>query len=403
LEGVAADVSETIARVLEGVAAEHAVDRFLRAHRSFSREQRAASVEAVFGVALWRRRLHFHLGIDRAPPALLLYALLRDLAGVEPGDAQRWLSLESAQIPRPRGVSPASLADRFSLPDWLADEINAAYGPEATAFAASICVPGPVSIRANRLKCDRETLRERLAREGVDAQPCEHSPDGLQIDRTRPPNLLGLPSHQEGWFETQDAGSQLVGLLVAALPGKTVLDYCAGAGGKSLLLAAAMANRGTVYVYDVDVSKLDRLAVRALRAGVSCIQRLNRPHASLRVDRVLVDAPCSELGILRRGPDARFRISPERLPRYAAKQLGILDAAAVHVRAGGRLVYATCTFRRRENEDVVRAFLATHHDFGVTPSAGGAVAATFLNGDFFTSMSHRHGTDGFFAAVLERQ
>ena len=397
-----------IERVLAGAAAEREIDRTLRAHRALSSGERTALVEAIFGVALWRRRLAVQAGSN--DPRALLCALLRDLGDVE-GDAAAALSgLAPTQAPGTR-VSPAAmssqvdmdarsdrsrepltLAERWSLPDWLAALFERELGmPGAEAFAASICAPGPICLRANGLLCTREQLIAQLAREGVATRPAVLAQHGLVVTSARP-NLLALPSYREGLFEVQDEGSQLVGALVGARPGDTVLDFCAGAGGKSLLLAADLGDRGEVIAHDVDEARLARLVSRAARAGATCI-RTGPPAAA---DRVLVDAPCSELGTLRRGPDARWRSSEESAARMPALQRSLLDQAAPFARH--LLVYATCTLRREENEDVALSFVRTHREFVRVPPSSCAT-----DDGYFRCLPHLHGTDAFFAAVWERR
>jgi 16S rRNA (cytosine967-C5)-methyltransferase len=229
------------------------------------------------------------------------------------------------------------------------------------------------------------------------------SPLALHVEgpEGKRPNLYGLRAQQEGLFEVQDEGSQLLGLLMEAHPGDSVLDLCAGAGGKTLQLAAAMGDQGRLLAYDPDAERLDRLLQRATRAGLRRLELLRAPPtAGLQVDRVLVDAPCSELGTLRRGPDLRFRLGPEALTRWLPVQSALLRDAARHVRPGGRLVYATCTLNRAENEAQVERFLAEHPDFRPVRPAG--LDPSLLEGEYLRVLPHRHGTDGFFAAVLER-
>ena len=370
-----------IARVLEGAAAEREVDRALRSHRGLSRDQRTAAVEAIFGVALWRRRLAWHAGLDgpaaSGAPALLLTCLLRDLAGVPESQACALTSVARAPPPRP---APTRLADRWSLPDWLEAHLQRELGPEAEAFCAAISVPGPVCLRANRLLCTREQLAARLRDEGIATRPGQRSPDALIVE-TRNANLFGAQAWRDGLFEPQDEGSQLLGQLVEARPGETVLDLCAGAGGKSLLLAAEGA---TVFAHDVDRGRLSRLKTRAQRARADRIEIVGAPAPA---DRVLVDAPCSELGTLRRGPDARWRLPESALTAHPPLQLALLETAARCARR--RLVYATCTLNRAENEDLAARFEALHPEF--RPAR-----------ERLQLFPHRDGTDGFFAASWDR-
>jgi 16S rRNA (cytosine967-C5)-methyltransferase len=375
----AAEVVPIVARVLSGAAAEREIDRFLRHRPSLGRNERSAAVEAIFGVGLWRRRLAWHAG--STDPRTLLFALLRDLAGVDEATAAHLCDL-----PRPwpmRRPAPSRLADRFSLPDFLEELLLRDLGPEAEPFAQASCVPGPICLRANALRTTREDLAGRLRDEGVDTVPTTRARHGLVVTTPRP-NLLSLDSLREGLFEVQDEGSQLVAESTRARPGETVLDFCAGAGGKTLALAAMMRNQGHLVACDPDAGRLGRLAARARRAGAS-VEIPDRPPGHLQADAVLVDAPCSELGVLRRGPDVRFRIHEEELRALPGLQREILEAALPFVRPGGRIVYATCTIRSEENDEVAWAFERDH-------------PALVRDGPFFRTFPHREGTDGFFAA-----
>ena len=235
-------------------------------------------------------------------------------------------------------------------------------------------------LRANRLLCTRSELESGLAREGIDTVPSDRAPDALFV-RSPQANLFGTRAWREGHFEPQDEGSQLLGHLVGARPGETVLDLCAGAGGKSLLLAAQGAR---VLAYDVDRERLERLRTRARRAGAERrIEIVDRPRAA---DLVLVDAPCSELGALRRGPDTRWRIDPRSLAELPPLQRQLLETAAPL--AAKRVVYGACTISRAENEDVADAFDRAHPEFQRVTT--------------WRTLPHLEGTDGFFAAVWER-
>lgn len=398
LRPLAPALDAPLAEVLAGAVADRVLGRLLRAHPALPAEGRAAAAEAVLGVALWRRRLRAQLGRDDAPPRLLLASLLRDLAGRD--DAEALAGLAPGALPPPR-PPPADLASRWSLPDWLARELGRAAGEGAEALAAALSVPGPVALRANPLRTSRDALAARLAVEGVATRPGVLAPACLVVTSPRP-NVYGLPAHRAGLFEVQDEGSQLLGALTGARPGDRVLDACAGAGGKTLLLAGEVGDAGRVHAADPDAEKLGRLALRAARAGAARIVVVHGAEApdGLVVDRALVDAPCSELGALRRGPDLRWRLDPAGFEPLPARQLAILSRAARHVRPGGTLVYATCTFRREENEDVALAFEAAHPGFlRARPAA--APAAVTADG-FHRTWPHLHGTDAFFAAVWTR-
>ena len=379
--------------MLSGSAAERVLDRFLRSRRDLDATRRQAVAEAVFGVGLWRRRLRFHAG-EHAPPLLLLASLLRDLAGRD--DAERLCGLPASALP-PMVDPPADLPTRYSMPDWLAATLVREAGDEAPILADALCMPGPIFLRVNRARTLRDARVPRLLAEGIETRPTRLAPDGLEVLSPRP-NLLALPSFREGLLEVQDEGSQLLGEAVAARPGEVVLDLCAGAGGKTLQLAAAVAPSGTVHACDPDGARLDRLRTRAARAGAAVTAHGPQAPSDLLADRVLVDAPCSELGALRRGPDLRFRLDPASFATLPPLQLGILERAASHVRPGGRLVYATCTLRREENEEVARSFEEERADFTRSDTLPG-----LSGGDGFLRLwPHRHGTDGFFAAAWIR-
>ncbi|HET9158558.1 MAG TPA: RsmB/NOP family class I SAM-dependent RNA methyltransferase, partial [Myxococcaceae bacterium] len=272
-----------------------------------------------------------------------------------------------------------------------------ALGSEAPLFAAASNIPGPITIRANRLRLDRDALAERLRGEGVAGHPARYAPDALHLEGR--PNVLGLPSHQDGLFEVQDEGSQLAGALVEARPAMRVLDLCAGAGGTTLFIAAALRGEGRVDAFDVDREALERLRHRAERAGAGASVHILQAVPEEPYDAVLVDAPCSALGSIRRGPDVRWRTDVGSFARWPQVQRELLETAAARVRPGGRLVYVTCTVRPEENEDVVRGFLQVHPDLAQIEAA---VPPELRHGPALVTSPHRHGADGFYGAVLTR-
>lgn len=415
-----ASLSAALRDVLSGSPAERALDALLRSLRSSDNDVRRALAEAVFGVGLWRRRLAWHAGIDEitdlanaADPRLLLFVLLRDLAGVPETDAAELSGLtgspaDSFPPRRPPPDAPGSWRILESFPDWLADHLDRELGAEAPLFARAINVPGPVTLRANTLVTpSADVLRTELESESVLTERTQHAPHGLLVRSPARPNILGLKAHQCGAFEVQDEGSQLLGALVDARPGETVLDFCAGAGGKMLQLAAAMQGQGVLHAWDPDSARLGRLTARLRKAHVDQrsirVHRAEPPPPSLLVDKVLVDAPCSELGPLRRGPDLRWRLDPSTLQTLPATQRQILEQAARHVRPGGRLVYATCTLNRAENQDLACAFERDHPELERQTPGAPWLSADFLEDGFFVALPHRHGTDGFFAAVWTKR
>lgn len=309
------------------------------------------------------------------------------------------------------GLDHAAMPEavRLELPDWLLPRLAARFGNALAVEMAALSAPAPLDLRVNSLKTDQAQAQAALAAEGWDARPTPLSPWGLRIDGRRP--VTTGPAFMSGLVEIQDEGSQLVAMMVDAAPGMRVADWCAGAGGKTLALAGMMRNRGQIVACDVSVSRLDSAVRRLRRAGAHNVERhllepgdkwLKRRAGTFH--RVLVDAPCTGTGTWRRNPVARLRLRERDLTELIAKQAGILDTAQSLVRKGGRLVYATCSLLDEENEAQVSAFLLRHADFAVVPlpSAWSLDIPVPNDGDFLSLTPARHGTDGFFAAVLER-
>ena len=386
LEGLGPILEPALTQILEGSPAERVLDRLLRAHRDFTPEQRRVCAESLFGVGLWRRRLRSHFD---GSPLQLLAILARELGEFsEPA-----LGVELPAL----APTPAAWRDRFSFPDWIGQHLDARFGTEAPALAEALNRPGPVCLRA---RGPREELQQLLASHGVETVPGRWAVRALVVTTPRP-NLLGLGPEFLGRFEVQDEGSQLLGELVDARPGDDVLDLCAGAGGKSLQLAAIIGPEGRVHATDLDLPRLERLRTRAAKANARVLIHGREAPASLLVSRVLVDAPCSELGALRRGPDLRWRLEPSLVSSMPAIQLGLINTGLRHLAPGGRLVYATCTFTREENEQVVEETIVTHPELKlVQPEVHSALLDA--SGCLFVT-PHRHGTDGFFGAVFERR
>jgi 16S rRNA (cytosine967-C5)-methyltransferase len=299
-------------------------------------------------------------------------------------------------------------AVRLSYPTWLLERLVAE--GDGLALAEAMNHRAPLTVRANTVKISREALAERLAGEGITARPTRWATAGLVLESRV--NVFGLGAFADGLFEVMDEGSQLVAEAVAPPPQGRVVDACAGAGGKTLALAAIMGNRGRLLALDVNGKKLEELRRRARRAGLSAVAA--RPvedgklPAEARLgawDRVLVDAPCSGLGTLRRNPEARWRLDPQTIDRFPAQQVALLVTYAPLVAPGGRLIYATCSVLRSENEQVIERFCAERPEFTAMSlkEIWGAERAVPLGGGNVLRLSpHQHDTDGFFAAVLRR-
>lgn len=301
----------------------------------------------------------------------------------------------------------ARLAATWSLPDWLAGRWIDRYGfDEATALAQAMADPAPTYVRVNTRRTDRETLLAAFHAAGITAEPAV-LPDSLRVSAaTAPPQW---PGYAEGWWYIQDLGSMAVALAVAPLPGETVVDLCAAPGGKTTHLAALMADQGRVEAWELSARRAERLAKNVARLGLGSVA-IHQGDAAVvtpdvAADRVLVDAPCSGLGVIRRKPDIRWRVTPQSLAELQPTQDQLLQAAAQWVRPGGVLVYSTCSTEPDENGRRIDAFLAARPDF--TPEALPPVFPSEWLADQplgqLSLLPHRHGTDGFFIARLRRQ
>lgn len=322
-------------------------------------------------------------------------------------------ALAGVRVPASVLESPVRhLAFEHSLPGFIVGEWMERFGQEETSrLCEALNQQAPTVIRVNILKCSREQCRARLADEGIESEPTSLSPFGLALRKRV--NLASLQSFKEGWFEIQDEGSQLLSLLVEAEPGQIVVDACAGGGGKTLHLAAMMRNEGELYAIDVDEARLTNIRPRLARSGVKIVRLYHayRERQAIkalvnRADAVLVDAPCSGVGTFRRNPGAKLRVSESFVKQMHETQKGVLDEYSSLVRAGGRLVYSTCTLLRNENEEVVEEFLSRHPGFELI-SAGEVLARQGISYTGFSPylllFPHLTGTDGFFAAVMRRK
>ena len=407
----------------QGWLADRALEVVLRRQKRLYSQERRATAEALYGVVRAQGRLEWQLG-HRPSVAELYAASLVGPGGLTIEAAERRLGLPRGTLAPLRDadariaaiVDPVErLSAEGSLPPWLAERLVAEMGlEEARRFSLAVNTRAPLTVRANLLRTTREDLKIRLAEEGVESEPTRLSPWGLTLDGHA--NAFGLEAFQGGLFEIQDEGSQLIALACGARPGMKVVDACAGAGGKSLALAAEMHNRGEILALDVDPERLEDARRRASRDGVDNLRIRTIPagaeaDAALqdqagKADVVLVDAPCSGLGTLRRKPDARWRLGPRDPERFAATQKELVVRFTRMVKPGGRLVYATCSVTRAEDEEVaeVAAALPGFAPLPLEKTLGPEVArAAGAVGNELRLWPHRHGTDGFFVAAFVRQ
>jgi 16S rRNA (cytosine967-C5)-methyltransferase len=318
---------------------------------------------------------------------------------------------EAERLLADRGVADAPAPVRGDYPDWLDDALARVFGDDRADEAAALAARAPVDLRVNTLKADTARVLKALA--PFDPVVCDLLPTAIRIaapaasDRAFP--VESAPEFEKGWFEVQDLGSQIAaacaGDLAGVLGGGQVLDFCAGGGGKTLSLAAAMANKGQLYAYDSDARRLTDTVRRSRRAGVRNLQVRSPIHPGAldgleaRMDLVFVDAPCTGSGTWRRRPDAKWRLTPSQLAVRMAEQDGVLRQAAGFVKPGGRLIYVTCSLLAEENEDRIDGFLLARPSFTVAAATGPADAYLTPRG-FLRLTPKSAGADGFFVAVL---
>jgi len=390
--------------------ADAALHAFFRRHPELGQRDRAFVAENVFATLRHLRSLTAKAAASDARKLAIAAVMrgglsLRELDGAISADERAWATAFKARKP---SLSPAEAAE---LPDWLWERLGVAMpATEREALAGSWLASAPLDLRINPLAIKRDAARAALAASGIAAEPTPYSPLGLRIAGR--PALQHHPLYTSGAIEVQDEGSQLLGFLVAPRRGDMVADFCAGAGGKTLLLGALMRSQGRLYAFDVSAHRLARLKPRLARSGLSnvhptLIEHERDPHIKRlagKIDRVLVDVPCSGLGTLRRNPDLKWRQTPASISELALKQAKILAAAATLVKRGGRLVYATCSVLPEENEAIVEGFLAQHEDFRSGDAAAEMARADIAldTGQRLRLLPHRHGCDGFFAAVMQR-
>ncbi|MBF0109690.1 MAG: RsmB/NOP family class I SAM-dependent RNA methyltransferase [Magnetococcales bacterium] len=405
-----------------GHPADRVLDRFFREHR-LGPGERGRIGTMVYQVLRHRdflsAQLNHHFPRSThgcaALAAMAVVSIRRD-GNKDPGPWPGILATEPESNTPFQDDFPADTLpswQRHSLPRWIWDIWMARHGHEETqALVQALNSPAPVDLRLDLRRMTREELLSRLAVQGIKGEPLPFSPDGLRLHGR--PSVTSLPEFGQGLLEIQDEGSQLIGHVVGVRPGMTVVDFCAGAGGKSLHLAVLMNDRGRIWATDSDPSRLNRMKPRLKRWRLKSIRPLALRHEgdpALKklqgsADRVLVDAPCSASGTLRRNPEIKWRLTPELLENFHLRQCAILQAAARLTAPQGRLVYATCSLMPRENEDVVEEFLFENKNFRLLPhstiSMPESLRGLLPPSPFLILLPHRTRTDGFFAAILER-
>jgi 16S rRNA (cytosine967-C5)-methyltransferase len=389
------------------------LSRYFRENPKLGGRERGVIAEAVYGL-LRNKSVYTNFAESGVGPMMRRMALLglTDTVSVESiaGLAQEevdWLN-RTAQIDR----SKLPLAMRANLPPWLLEKLVARDGEAgAMAMAEALNQPAPLDLRVNAIKANRDAVMTELLAAPILCEATPYSPLGLRVKKK--PALQNLPLFKDGAIEVQDEGSQLLAHIVGVKRGEMVVDFCAGAGGKTLALGAGMRNTGRLYAFDVSEKRLAKLKPRLARSGLSNVHPVLIAHENDakvkrlagKIDRVLVDAPCSGLGTLRRNPDMKWRQTVETVAEMHVKQIGILNSAARLVKAGGRLVYGTCSFLNEENEDVVSEFLQANPDFSLMPMREVLEEQKIAleMDDYLKLLPQLHHTDGFFAAVLVRK
>ena len=393
--------------------ADTTLSRYFKDHPRLGSRERGAVAEGIYAVL--RNKSFFTDFAEAGNNATMRRLTIMGLAEAVGADSLGGLTEdETAFLARiaqiDRRLMPVQM--RSNLPKWLFDKFVAQYGEEETLqLAEALNQPAPLDLRVNSIKATRDDVMAELAKAPILAEPMPYAPLGLRVHKK--PALQNLPLFKDGAIEVQDEGSQVLSQIVGAKRGEMVVDFCAGAGGKTLALGALMRNTGRLYAFDVSDKRLAKLKPRMARSGLSNVHPVLIAHErdakikrlAGKIDRVLVDAPCSGLGTLRRNPDVKWRQKPDAIGEMQQKQAAILDGAARLLKGGGRLVYATCSLLDEENDYIVEQFLAAHEDFVLVPM-NKVLAEQKIDlemGDYLKLLPHKHQTDGFFAAVLERK
>jgi 16S rRNA (cytosine967-C5)-methyltransferase len=396
------------------------VSRFFREHRGLGPRERATMAETVYTV-LRKKLLFDHLAPSGSGPKERRLAILGFYG---PGDFLRsaLTDQETRWLDECEKVKPDDLMERHrhNLPEWLVQPLKDQLGEEFWPLVNSLNLGAGLDLRVNTFKSKRADVQKMLAASGIKAVPTPYSPWGLRI--AGKPALNKHEGFVRGEFEVQDEGSQLLAMLLDAKRGEMVVDFCAGAGGKTLAIGAAMRSTGRLYAFDTSAGRLDSFKPRMARSGLSNVHPAAIAHErddrvkrlAGKIDRVLVDAPCTGLGTLRRNPDLKWRQTLQSVAEMTVKQAAILQSAARLVKTGGRLVYATCSVLPQENEAIAEAFAAANPDFAPLSAAEILTELKVENAPVLCSggeaghlylrlWPHRHATDGFFAAIWQKK
>lgn len=387
--------------------------QFFQDRPQLGQNDRGVIAETVFGVL--RRRFFLEKLVGKATARELVLAYLTRFQGMNLRELTPFLretEIKWIQQIKAIKLEEQPLFIRAEFPEWLVEKLQKFWTDEEILhLGQTLQQPAPLDIRVNSLIAKREEVLAALKQQGIEAEPTPFSPIGIRV--TGKPVINRNELFLSGKIEVQDEGSQLLGFLLAPKRGEMVVDFCAGAGGKTLLLGALMHSHGRLYAFDVSEKRLNNLKPRLKRSGLSNVhpQRIDSERdiklkrLAGKIDRVMIDAPCSGLGTLRRNPDLKWRQNPESIDELQTKQIAILDAAANLLKPGGRLVYATCSLLPEENQQIVAQFLANHPQFSVL-HCGELLEQQKITlpdiGEYLQLSPLHHNTDGFFAAVLER-
>lgn len=430
-------ILEAYAQVQTGTPADRALRQVFTRAKDLGSSERAEVGEVLFGVLRNQRRLDDLLAraakaekksLELLDPPIvsrlrvLAYRAvsgqsLEELQAIDAYAARRipnvFQRIVSGRLPPARHGEVEALGVELSLPAWLVDRLVAAFGlTETETLGRALSTRAPVTLRVNRLLATREAARQRILEEhGLETQPTTLAPDGLILPERV--DLRSWPLFEEGWVELQDEGSQLLALATGALPGMPILDACAGGGGKTLAIGALMQGKGRLLAVDPDSKKIDELKRRIRRAGVknaeTQVADLQALPEALKgaFEVVLVDAPCSGTGTLRRAPDVRWRLEEKDIEQHRHRQLRLIASAATALKPGGRLVYATCSILKEENEEVIDHVLATDPRLRAMPLACtlGPTLAERLGATHTARIGPGptpDGPDAFFVGLLER-